>query len=164
MSFPSKLRGSVWHTTSLERYKQIVIDKAILPEPPTIKDSERWKTGGGPEGYPYVRKLGGVSLFDFRKFDKDKYSQKYPFSSWRTFVPKVKDWHTAVWIKIDIKAVSENLIFGSELINQWKTQEAYRHSIMPIIEIAHIGPLPSSAFQKILTFSENDQCFRTIEP
>jgi len=61
------LRGSVWHTTNCDRYKSILADGAILPEP-SIPDSDRWGTGLGTIGCPYVRSIGGVSLFDFRDF------------------------------------------------------------------------------------------------
>ena len=90
MAFPKELLRSVWHTTSLERYRQISIDEAILPEPPTIPDSERWKAGEGPDLYPYVLKIGGVSLFDFREFDEDQYSEDCLISSWGAFVPRVR--------------------------------------------------------------------------
>ena len=163
MAFPKELLGSVWHTTSIERFRQILLDKAILPEPPTITDSERWKASKGADLYPYVRMIGGVSLFDFRGFDEDKYSRDYPLSSWAEFVPRLRKWKTAVWIEIDINAVSKNLILGHDLVAKWKEQGAYKHTIMPIIEVAHVGPLPISAFQRILTYSENTSCFRRID-
>ena len=83
MKLPAELKGRVWHTTSLVRFQQILRDQAILPEPPTVDNSERWKTGSRPELYPYVRVIGGVSLFDFRNFDEKEYSEKYPLSSYR---------------------------------------------------------------------------------
>ena len=62
-----ELVGSVWHTTRPERFQHILESGAILPEP-DIPKAERWGTAGGPEGYPYVRSIGAVSLFDFRSF------------------------------------------------------------------------------------------------
>jgi len=37
---------------------------ALLPDP-DIPDCERWG------GYSYVRSIGGVSLFDFGRFDEE---------------------------------------------------------------------------------------------
>jgi hypothetical protein len=82
----SALRGSVWHSTNSERYKGILSAGAILPEPP-IPDSDRWGTRPGTIGCPYVRSIGGGSLFDFRDFNPEGYSKNYPLSSWREFVP-----------------------------------------------------------------------------
>lgn len=163
MKFPKDLKNRVWHTTNLERFQQILIDKAILPEPPTIIDSERWKTNKGAELYPYVRVIGGVSLFDFRNFDENKYSEEYPFSSWRTFVPRVRKWDKVVWIGIDTEAVKNNLIFGHELVKRWKQQEAYKHTIMPIIEIAHIGAVPTTSFSTVLAYSKDKPLFIELE-
>ncbi len=163
MKLPKELHGKIWHTTSIERYRLIIRDGAIMSEPPTVKDSERWKTEKGPYLYPYVRVIGGVSLFDFRGFDENDYSEKYPLSSWSIFVPRLSKWHTAVWIEIDIRPVVNNLIFGQALVDQWKEQKAYKHTIMPIIEVAHIGPLPVEAFRSILISSKENPSIRPLE-
>src|ERR1035438_4494083 len=62
-----RTQGGLWHTTRPERFDRILSTGAILPEP-DILDSERW-ANAGPEHYPYVRTLGGVSLFDFDGFN-----------------------------------------------------------------------------------------------
>jgi hypothetical protein len=59
--------------------------------------------------------------------------------------------------------VADNLILGHDLVDKWKKQEAYKHTIMPIIEIAHIGPLPTSAFQTVLVFSKDNPAFVELE-
>ena len=65
--FPELLRRGIWHTTSVERFDQILADGKILPNP-NLPESERWGTRIGSVGYPYVRHLDGVSLFDFEAF------------------------------------------------------------------------------------------------
>lgn len=142
------LYGGLWHTTHPERFKHIIVSSAILPEP-DIPDSERWKTERGKEYYPYVRSLGGVSLFDFDYFEPDSYLEEYPLCSWREFVPFRKCWDVAVWIEIDRECVSSNLISASDLLEQWKSNKAYKHTIMPRIEAAHLGPLPQTAFERV---------------
>src|SRR5215470_9580940 len=84
--FPSELREGLWHTTTPDRYGGMLRTGSILPNP-DMPEAERWKTAAGPHYYPYVRTLGGVSLFDFRGFDSDVYSHNYPLSTWREFVP-----------------------------------------------------------------------------
>jgi hypothetical protein len=141
-----RLRGSVWHTTNSERFQAIVCSGAILPEP-DIKDSERWSTGLGSEHYPYVRTLGGVSLFDFRlNFDPEQYRMKYPICSWNEFVPYRSVWGEAVWIEIDVSQLGNTLVSGPALLARWKAEQL-GNRIMPEIEAAHLGPLPISVFK-----------------
>ncbi|MBS3955421.1 MAG: hypothetical protein KGZ88_20940 [Methylomicrobium sp.] len=161
MSFQSELLGSVWHTTSIERYRGIMKVGYILSEP-AIPDSERWKSGRGMEFYPYVRTLGGISLFDFREFDAQAYCEKYPFSSWYTFVPFRKDWGVSVWIEIDTSILADDFVSGSVLLEQWKNKKTYRHTIMPKIEAASMGPIPLKAFKRVLRCSEEKTEFEVF--
>jgi len=146
------LRGSVWHTTNSERYKGILSARAILPEPP-IPDRDRWGTGVGTIGCPYVRSIGGVSLFDFRDFDSEVYSEKYPISSWREFVPYRSAWGEAIWIEIDATQLIPGFISGREILDRWKAEQATSR-FMPLIEAAHIGALPIKAFRRVLHVSK----------
>jgi hypothetical protein len=146
------LRGSVWHTTNSERYKGICLEKAILPEPP-IPDRDRWGTGVGTIGCPYVRSIGGVSLFDFRDFDSGVYSEQYPISSWREFVPYRSAWGEAIWIEIDVSQLIPGFISGREILDRWKAEHA-TNRFMPLIEAAHIGALPIKAFRQVLHVSK----------
>jgi hypothetical protein len=143
-----RLQGCVWHTTNSERFRGIVRCAAILPEP-DIKDSDRWSTSLGSEYYPYVRTLGGVSLFDFRDFDPEHYSEVYPNSMWREFVPYRPAWGEAVWIEIDVSLLGDAFISGPALLARWKA-DTVGNRIMPQIEAAHLGPLPRSAFKEVL--------------
>ena len=146
------LCGSVWHTTNSERYKGILLEGAILPEPP-IPDRDRWGTGVETIGCPYVRSIGGVSLFDFRDFDSEVYSEKYPISSWREFVPYRSAWGEAIWIEIDVSQLIPGFISGREILDRWKAEHA-TNRFMPLIEAAHIGALPIKAFRQVLHVSK----------
>lgn len=152
------LRGSVWHTTNSERYKGILLEGAILPEPP-IPDSDRWGTGLGTIGCPYVRSIGGVSLFDFRDFDPEEYSEKYPISTWREFVPYRSAWSEAIWIEVDVSKVTAGFISGREILDRWKAEQA-TNRFMPLIEAAHIGALPLNAFKRMLHVSKESRTLR----
>lgn len=145
----AELVGAVWHTTSQDRFLRIKECGAILPEP-DISERERWGTAVGSEGYPYVRSIGGVSLFDLREFEAESYSAEYRSSSWEYFVPCHLCWDSAVWIEIDHEALGPAFVSGVELLGRWKAESSIRR-IMPLIEAAHIGPLPCRAFKK--TFS-----------
>lgn len=97
-----ELWGGVWHTTRPDRFLSILDDGAILPEP-SIPNGERWGIALGPDLYPFVRSIGGVSLFDFRGFAPVTYQEKYTVSMWRTFVPYRQDWAGAIWLEVDHK-------------------------------------------------------------
>lgn len=146
------LGGSVWHTTSPNRYVSISRDGFIRVEP-DLADKERWATGAGPDGYPYVRRKGGVSLFDFRDFGPAEYSNAYPLSSWRTFVPCRREWEQAIWIEIDAAAAGSCFLPGSEMLRQWKAEGAERHRLMPHIEASHLGDIPMSLARRIITLT-----------
>jgi hypothetical protein len=164
-----ELCGRLWHTTHPDRFKSILMSGAILQEP-NIPDEERYCTGGGKEHYPYVRTLGGVSLFDFYKFDPDDfddanpdaYAKRCPSSTWGTFVPYRTDWGCSVWIEIDRERVASQFISGSDLLAKWKSDSAYGHNIMPEIEAAHLGPISCTAFKRVLLVRKNDNEFRHL--
>jgi hypothetical protein len=118
-------------------------------------DAEGKALGGGY--YPYARKLGGVSLFDFDQFDPETYGEKFPMCSWQTFVPYRQKWSASVWIEIDREQVAAHLISGSDLVAKWKADEAWRHAIMPFIEAAHLGPIPRAAFLRAFLVREGDR-------
>jgi len=142
-----ELIGGLWHTTHPDRFRSILNESAILPEP-NLPDSERWGTAAGTEFHPYVRSLGAISLFDFEDFDPDSYSEKCPSSSWAYFVPYRRDWSCAVWIEIDrTKVGAPQFISGAELWAKHRAENAVRR-IMPYIEAAYIGSLPRSAFKR----------------
>ncbi|MGH2507208.1 MAG: hypothetical protein ACRDHZ_07345 [Ktedonobacteraceae bacterium] len=151
---PPLLRQGVWHTTSPERYASILLEGAILPEP-SIPDAERWGTAGGPGLYPYTRYLGGVSLFDFSEFDPDAYEAAYPFSMWRKFVPKIADWSSAIWIRMDPNILGERYIDPAKLLGRWKAEGAFQRKLMPMIEAAHLGAVPSSAFSSVHEYRQS---------
>ena len=148
------LIGGLWHTTSEERYRGIVECGSILVEP-DIPASERWGAELGPERYPYVRTLGGVSLFDFNNFDPDGYAKICPSSNWQEFVPICKKWPSAVWIEIDRDAVKERLVSGCELLKRWKKEGAEWHRVMPYIESAYIGELSTACFIRSFLVNAN---------
>ena len=144
-NFPDFLQGRLWHTTHPDRYQQILKSGAILPNP-LIPDNDRWKTSRGPHYFPYVRTLGAVSLFDFDGFDPASYSTNYPISSWREFVPYRRTWGASVWIEIDRHAVADKFMTAEQLRNRLSQENAHRHTLMPKIEVAYLGPIPISAF------------------
>ena len=143
----AEIHGSIWHTTHPDRYKRILFSGHIIPEAP-IAESERWKTSRGQDYYPFVRRCGGVSLFDFRNFSAEHYDSKYPSSNWRRFVPFRPDWGLAVWIKLDRELMAENFVNYEYLYQQQGNQSAYQHTLMPRIEAAYIGQIPVSFFRR----------------
>ena len=156
-----ELRGGLWHTIHPDRFEMILQTTAFLPEP-AIPDAERWSTRNGPRHYPYVRLIGGVSLFDFEGFDPEEYRGKYPMSSWTYLVPYQRDWRAAVWIEIDRHLVAQNIISSRDLSEQQSAAGALYHKRMPEIEVAHSGPLSKSAFKRALLVREGDREVRIL--
>jgi len=149
-----ELHDGLWHTTSSDRFKSILTTCAILPNP-NIPDSERWKTSMGAHYYPYVRTIGGVSLFDFDSFDAESYNHQYPFSTWDEFVPWRESWGSSVWIEIDRVRLADGFISTLDLLARWKTDEARSHTIMPKIEAAYLGSIPRVVFIRAFLASPN---------
>ena len=160
-SFPEFLLSGLWHCTSLERFNKILQTGAIKCEP-DIPDSDRF-CSAKDSIYPFVRSLGGVSLFDFREFSPQAYSKKYPCSSWWTFAPNCERFDTTIWIKVDAIKVSGNLVIGRDLLKCWKKLKQCRRSIMPIIECAYIGDLDISCFTSAYRFDVPSNMFIKIE-
>lgn len=157
----ARVLDGVWHTTNGARFKQILNSGAILPEP-NIPDSERWGTAKGPQGYPYVRSLGGVSLCDFNGFDHTEYSNKYPASSWAELVPYRSVWREAVWIEIKTETLGKQFVSGPDLLTRWK-KDGNGKKILPLIEAGHIGPIPLTAFKTAFAVSEGNSVLGQIE-
>lgn len=122
---------------------------AILPEP-GLDDKERWGASQGPDMYPLVRHLGGVSLFDFGGFSADAYEVSYPLSNWYEFVPCPSRWPEAVWLEIDRAAVMSNFVGGTALVKIWNDFRLHRRRVMPIIEAAHLGPIPVASIVRVV--------------
>lgn len=139
-----RLHGRLWHTTRPDRVPAIMETGALMAEP-NIPDAERQKAKRGPDYYPFVRKIGGVSLFDFHEFDAEAYSLRCPSSSWSYFVPHTGE--GAVWIEIDRAAVAADFLSGQETYRRQDAGGFHRNTIMPYIEAAFIGDLPVSAFR-----------------
>lgn len=160
-NFPNMLLGGLWHTTSSNRFQKIIESGYILPNPP-VPDQERWGTNQGPDFWPYVRFLGGVSLFDFDGFDPDVYSENYPLSSWREFIPYRRKWGHSVWIEINRETIVEGFISSVMLLAKWKQDEAYRHRIMPYIEAANLRPIPLVAFSRVFKCGNDTKDFEKV--
>ncbi len=157
-----ELLGGLWHTTHPDRFEMILQSAAILPEP-DIPNNQRWSILEGPKFYPYVRTIGGVSLFDFDGFDPEDYAQKYPMSSWSCFVPYRRDWRTSVWIEIDREFVAANIVSSEDLAALQNAAGAHWHKRMPQIEVAHLGPVPRAAFRRAFVVSEGDSELCVLE-
>lgn len=155
------LRGGLWHTTSEERYEGILAAGAILAKPP-IPDEERWGTRCGAWGWPYVRKLGGVSLFDFEGFDVETYEARFRLSSWREFVPFLQAWGSSVWIEIDRTLATAGFVSGKALLARQHEEAAHRHRLMPRIEAAYLGDVPTEFFSRVLVVGKGDADFRLV--
>ena len=89
------------------------------------------------------------------QFDAEKYSQKYPISSWYTFVPYREDWSGSAWIEIDRQQVRPPaFLSGKALWDKWVADKEHR-AIMPYIEAAYIGASPRAFFRRAFRASSD---------
>ncbi|MBB5041890.1 hypothetical protein [Shinella fusca] len=159
-----KLAGGLWHATKPEYFKRIVADGFIQVEP-DLPDSERWGASQGPDLYPYVRHIGGFSLFDFpAHFDVDAYRRRCPISSIDELIPFRRVIGGAVWIQIDREATRRSVIGGVETWKRLEAEGAYRHRLMPYIEAAHIGDMPLSSAVAAYLVGAGDEDWRQVYP
>ena len=158
-TFPTELAGKLWHTTNESRFEGIGTCGYIVVEP-DIPDTDRWKSAAGREHYPYVRWIGGISLFDFSDFDPESYEAQFPLSSWRTFVPFQKTWRNSLWIEIDRAAIAPNFLSGQDVLARRRSENAYGHDFMPNIEAACLAGIPVSAFRQVLIRGSDSPTFR----
>ncbi len=147
------LKIGVWHSTSRERFSSIKNDGIIRVEPSLAK-SERWKAQDA-NYYPYVRKIGGVSLFVLNDFNPEVYSNACPMSSWQTFIPFRKNWGASVWIKVRPDQLGEKFIKPSALWERQDHEKAWRHTLMPRIEGALLGDIKLEQCDMALDISED---------
>ena len=152
-----RLHGKLWHTTNPDLFLMIMASGGLMPEP-SIDNARRWMTSRGPKYYPFVRKIGGVSLFDFQAFDPVRYDETHPLSTWRTFVPHMEAWGGAVWIEIDRTRIAPQLVSADEVVRLWHEGGHHRHTIMPRIEAACVGNVSCEVFSSaFLTWASGER-------
>lgn len=153
------LVGRLWHVTSSQRFQLIKSDGFIRPEP-SIPDQERWSTSQGPRWFPFVRFIGGFSLFDFPEgFDIDQYRKRCPSSSLEAFIPYREEWGHAVWLEIDQNKQQGSLIRGSDVWAQCEKEGAGRRC-MPYVEGAHVGDMPIASINGAYIIGKRDTEWR----
>ncbi len=143
-----EIDGGLWHTTHPDRFLGIMNCGAILPNPKGISDEERLSAPRGSETYSCVRRIGGVSLFDYSDFDPDECVRKCPWNNWHDFIPFWGEWGGAIWIEIDRRVIAENYVEPAQLYRD--CYGAGNFGIMPRTEAAYLGALPCAAFKRAL--------------
>ena len=150
------LKGGLWHVTRAERHSKIISSGGIDPNPEGVSDAERWQTQHGERGFPFVRYVGGVSLFDFINWDIDKCAggcvRGFYYCGWDNFIPVLqcngRRLDSSVWIEINYDAVKHNLRLNKELERMQRAERERsgdNHTLLPCVEAAHIGRIPCSA-------------------
>ncbi|PLU58138.1 hypothetical protein [Sinorhizobium medicae] len=158
-----KLQGGLWHTTNPERLETILKDGFIKVEP-NLLDSDRWGTARGPAYYPFVRYIGGVSLFEFPPdFDVAAYEKEIPTASLGQFIPFRPSWGRAVWLKVDRAALDHRFLSGKEVRQRWNESQAYRHKFIAELEAAYLGDLSMRAISKAFLVEGGKQDWSEID-
>jgi hypothetical protein len=156
------LRVGLWHTTHPDRFLGIMNSGEISPEP-DIPNDQRWKASRGATYYPYVRHIGGVSLFDFSSIEPEVYRKECPMCNWESFVPFPEDWEESYWIELKREDIEKNVTLPAELWKRMENELAHAHTLMPRIEAAHLGPVPVTAFKRVLHISAENPTPRALD-
>ncbi|MDR3577932.1 MAG: hypothetical protein P4L50_29050 [Anaerolineaceae bacterium] len=167
------LKGGLWHVTRAERHSEIINSGGIDPNPEGIPDTERWQTQHGQSGLPFVRYIGGVSLFDFINWDIDTCASVcvrglFYGCQWGNFIPMLqwngKHLDSSVWIEINYDAVKHNLKLNEELEHlqhEERRRSGDNHTLLPCVEAAHIGRIPCSAIMRAFAVV---RAYKKIQP
>ena len=65
-------------------------------------------------------------------------------------------------MEIDRTKLGDAYIDGEELLARWKREKAQQHTMMPLVEAAHIGPIPMQAVSQVFRIGADDPTFVTI--
>lgn len=146
----NRLAGSLWHTTSVARFGSILATGFIMVEP-GLPEKERYG------GDPFVRSLGGVSLFDFPAgFDFEKYNAEIPTNSLGEFVPFKRSWGHSVWLRLDTDALALGIRSGKAIRALWKDLGSVKRFIAEV-EGAHLGDIPIGEIADAYQIGEGDE-------
>ena len=122
-----------------------------------MADPDRWKRPEAKTKNPFVRDPWRNKSFRLRQVSTAESYSKMPMSSWHEFVPYRIDWGSSVWIEnLTVSNSSLRSFMLQPIVERWKSDNAYRHTIMTYIEAAHLGPLPRDSIQCELFKSEGD--------
>ncbi len=153
ISVPKELKGKIWHSTSVANALEITKHGYILAEP-DIDESNRW--GGKLESlYPFVRSIGGISLFDFRL--PNSYISEILYS----FIPCRKGWAKTVWFDIDVQYLNESFLSAEQTRQRW-IEAGMNRQYMPKLEAASLCSISTENINSIY-ISNKKGIFKPIE-
>jgi leucyl-tRNA synthetase len=143
---PTELKSKVWHSTSIENATSIVRQGFILAEP-DIDQAKFW--GGKSERvYPFVRSIGGISLFDFRL--PSSHVSKILYN----FIPCKSGCTQTVWFGIDVSRLGDLFLSADETRIRWM-ESGMNRQYMPKLESTSLCPIPISCINSIYISRKN---------
>lgn len=146
------LEGSVWHSTRVELYQEI-LESGAISRNPRISDVSRW-AGRRDSGHrPFARIIGGVSLFDFRDNRIATAAVSYPLSNWQRFLVGGGREGPSVWMKVNTDRLNGRFLKPEDLLERWKLESLGGNPIMPGIEAVYLGDVSVLALDEVLLIS-----------
>lgn len=137
---PKELKGRVWHSTSKENALKIDKHGYIVAEP-DIDESKRW--GGKSQSvHPFVRSIGGISLFDFRLPNSHISEILY------SFIPCRAGWSQTVWFEINVLYLDDSFLSAEQVRLRW-IKAGMNRQYMPKLEAASLRPIPTKHINSI---------------
>ncbi|PKG86490.1 hypothetical protein CXF85_01950 [Colwellia sp. 75C3] len=143
---PHKLKGKVWHSTSFDNAVKIIKSGSILSNP-NISTEDKW--GGNSEtDYPFVKSIGGISLFDFRLPESHSSELLY------RWVPCQVKFSKTVWFEIDTSKLHSCFLSAEDTLVKWEKAGMTRN-YMPYLEASCISPIDTQYIKSILIGDQN---------
>jgi hypothetical protein len=137
---PNELKGKIWHSTSKELALEIYSHGYIIFDP-SIDESKRWG-GKSKSTHPFVRSIGGISLFDFRLPSSHVSEILY------SFIPCRTGWPQTVWLEINHFYLGDMFSSAEETRIRW-IEAGMNRQYMPKLEAASLRPIPIEYIKSI---------------
>lgn len=154
-----ELRGKLWHSTTLSRFRLIQDSGEIRPLAQIPEGSRRW---GNPDQL-FCAARGGVSLFDFEEANWKLLFEQRRESQWVRFLGDDLEGLPVVivWLALD-RGRLPNLLSVERSLIEW--QHCLSQKFIPSMETCHIGPIPLQACTHVIAIcSAEREEFRRIE-
>ncbi|SBT60913.1 Uncharacterised protein [Plesiomonas shigelloides] len=137
--FVRKMRGLVFHATTLENYESILSSGGLLAN----LDGSRSSVFGNSNGFFRLRSC--VSFFDYRNLgDKKVYQHLY-----KCIPTNIAQKYTTMAVLVLSKDAYPNL----QSWTAWEKEEAYTLKVVPRIEIGYPEFVPMSSINEVLIVS-----------
>jgi hypothetical protein len=137
--FAIKMRGFVFHATTLENYESILSSGGLVAN----CDGSRSSVFGNSNGF--FRSRSCISFFDYRNLDDNKVHQQL----YKCIPTNIVEKHGVMAVLV----LSKNLYSNLQPWTAWEQERAYSLKVVPRVEIGYPDFVPMSSIKEVLMVS-----------